>query len=114
MYTYGKAIWVIGGNWITKDIEQMTKSSLTNDRTGYAIIYDIKNKVGDKSIERPAEKEFSIHDAFRQIIYDPKARKMQPASNIEDKAKKIIAKQYGITTEEVNQILTKVFTWIIQ
>ena len=126
-YTYGRAVWSPGG----KDENITAQIAASNDRRSYTITYDIMEKVGQLAIERPTVREFEISDAYTQMMEDPNApgNKPTPSSlkgerllrwikehnkameKYRGKVKKRIAKEYGISVEEVDKIVLTVFRW---
>lgn len=107
IYTFGKLDWCPNGNWgdVTSEIAS------NNDRTTYEYVFDIKEKVGTVSSDKPTKLEFEIYNYFL-ISCDNEWDKIDlndPYAYVdEEMVKQNVAKEYGVSVEEVNAICTKV------
>lgn len=112
-YTFGTMNWCPNGNWgdVTPEITS------NNDRSSYEYVFDIKDKVGDKNIERPTDLEFEINDYY-YVCSDAEWDKIDlsdPYAFVdEDTIYPIIADKYGITKEEAKEICRKVSIYQMQ
>lgn len=112
-YTFGTMNWCPNGNWgdVTPEIAS------NNDRSSYEYVFDIKDKVGDKNIERPTDLEFEINDYY-YVCSDAEWDKIDlsdPYAFVdEDTIYPIIADKYGITIEEAKEICRKVSIYQMQ
>ncbi|MBE9593137.1 MAG: hypothetical protein IMF19_06625 [Proteobacteria bacterium] len=98
-YTFGRVEWCPNGDWggVTSQI------ALTNDRSSYEYIFDIKDKVGNIDLSNmPTDREFEIHTALYKAIF---AEPEVPEEIIKER----VAKEYGISTEELKKIYDKVW-----
>lgn len=113
-YTFGKVEWSPNGNWA--DVTSVIAS--TNDRSSYKYVFDIKEKVGEQE-GKPTEKELEIYDAYWKKLNEsgnPRGYVSHPTQyevgNVWEKARMDeIINSYGITIDEFNKILDKVFFW---
>ena len=104
VYTYGKLEWCPHGIWgsVTPGI------ALTNNRSTYKYIYEIKNKIGQLSdTTAPTRYEFSVFDSFE------KALEADPNTD-EEIIKQKVASELGIPVEEIDRICIKVLTYKFQ
>ena len=112
-YTFGTMNWCPNGNWgdVTPEIAS------NNDRSSYEYVFDIKDKVGDKNIERPTDLEFEINDYY-YVCSDAEWDKIDlsdPYAVVdEDIIYQKIADKYGITKEEAEEICMKVTIYQMQ
>ena len=112
-YTFGTMNWCPNGNWgdVTPEIAS------NNDRSSYEYVFDIKDKVGDKNIERPTDLEFEINDYY-YVCSDAEWDKIDlsdPYAFVdEDIIYPKIADKYGITKEEAKEICRKVSIYQMQ
>ena len=98
IYTFGKVEWCPNGDWggVTSIIAS------TNDRSSYKYSFDIKDKVGNiGTSDRPTEREFEIYNALEDAFWEDLDT---PEEIIEER----IAKEFGISEEELDRIWIKV------
>ncbi len=97
-YTFGRVEWCPNGDWggVTSIIAS------TNDRSSYKYTLDIKDKVGNTDTsDRPTEREFEIYNALEEALFEESDT---PEEIIEER----IAKEFGISKEELDRIWIKV------
>jgi hypothetical protein len=112
-YTFGTMNWCPNGNWgdVTPEIAS------NNGRSSYEYVFDIKDKVGDKNIERPTDLEFEINDYY-WVCSDAEWDKIDlsdPYAFVDEYIiYQKIADKYGITKEEAEEICMKVTIYQMQ
>ena len=101
VYTFGKMEWCPYGNW--GGVTPVIASS--NDRSSYKYIFDIAEKVGNISTSNmPTKEEYKIYDALEKALWDD--------PNADEKiAERKVAKEFGISEEELNKIYLKVMVY---
>ena len=101
IYTFGRVEWCPNGDWA--GVSSMIAS--TNDRSSYRYNLDIKDKVGKiGALNGPTKREFEIYDAYDKALWE------EPDTP-EEIIKKRLAKELGISEEELDRIWFKVFTY---
>jgi len=104
VYTFGKMEWCPYGTWgsVTPNIAS------SNDRSSYKYVYHITDKVGKISATSiPTKREFSIYDSFEKAL--------SADQNIDEGIVKLkVAKELGISVEEIDRICIKVLTYKMQ
>ncbi len=100
-YTFGMCEWCPNGEWagVTSTIAR------TNDRSNYEFVFDIREKVGN--IEQgnvPSQRDFEISNELEQTLLN------YPTMS-EDSVKEKICRKYGITTQELDGIYSKVIAY---
>ena len=113
-YTFGKVEWCPNGNWA--GVTSIIASS--NDRNSYKYVFDIKEKVG-KEEGRPTEKEIEIYDTYWEILNEPgnprgyisHPTSDESANQWEKEKINEVVKLYGVTRQEIYDIVSKVTIW---
>ncbi len=101
IYTFGRVEWCPNGDWAGVS----STIASTNDRSSYQYNFDIKDKVGSiDASDRPTEREFEIYDAYDKALWE------EPDTP-EEIIKKRVAKELGISEEELDKIYIKVWAY---
>lgn len=103
-YTLGKAEWCPNGEWGVVT----SKIASTNDRSSYKFAFNIKDKVGNVDLEnKPTAREYEIYDIYNKALWEDPDRP-------EEEVTTEVAKELGISEEELERIYLKVFTYNMQ
>jgi len=101
VYTFGKVDWAPNGDWAGVT----TKIASSNDRSSYKYVFDIKDKVGNiDSEDKPTEREFEIYDTYEEALWED-------VNVPEEVVRERVAKELGISEEELDKIYIKVLAY---
>jgi len=105
-YTYGRAIWGPDGEVAPTDAP-------------YRYVFDIRDKVGNiDTLDRPTEREFEIYDALKKAFDEDldtilTENEGYSVLDAEEVIKKRVAKELGISEEELIEIYRKVVGYLV-
>lgn len=104
-YTYGRAIWGPDGEVAPTDAP-------------HRYVFDIRDKVGNiDTLDRPTEREFEIYDAldkaFDEDLYTISEIEGYSVKEAEEVIEKRVAKELGISEEELSEIYLKVAGYLL-
>ncbi len=101
VYTFGKVDWCPNGDWAGVT----TKIASSNDRSSYEYVFNIKDKVGNiDSKDKPTEREFEIYDTYEEALW-------KDVNVPEEVVRKRVAKELGVSEEELDKIYIRVLAY---
>jgi hypothetical protein len=104
-YTFGRLIWSPDGETFAVPSTIASK----NDHSSYNYSFDIRDKVGNAYVDRPTEREFEIHDIYYKALMEiPDEDILEDMHGAEAKVRARVAKELGISEEELDEIYSKV------
>ena len=104
-YTFGRLIWSPDGETFAVPPSIASK----NDHSSYKYGFDICDKVGNAYVDRPTEREFEIHDIYYEALMEiPEEDLWKDMHGAEAKIRARVAKELGISEEELSEIYFKV------
>jgi len=107
-YTFGRLIWSPDGETFAVPSSIASK----NDHSSYKYGFDIRDKIGNANVDRPTEREFEIHDIYYEALMEiPEEDLLKDMHGAEAKVRARVAKELGISEEELSEIYIKVVVY---